>query len=151
MTEEEVRRIASAHRDLLKEAMALAKDHHKAIGIKCHGGFCPDDEDAASIVINGDVATIHYLDGGYGETFAAEFNFDARALWDSGAVQEGYARVEREVAAAREMAERQRIERERAEFERLRRKFEPTADLRADIRTAMEIETRIAAEEARDV
>jgi hypothetical protein len=150
MTEEDARRITSDHAALLHDAMALVQEHHKAIGIGNYSSFLPDDPDAASVVISGDIATIHYIDGGYGDAFPAEFNFDARALWDPSVIQEGYVRVERERIAAEELAERQRLERERVEFERLRRKFEPTADLRADIRTAIEIETRIAAEEAND-
>jgi len=148
MTEEDARRIAAEHAALLHDAMALVQEHYKAIAIGNYSSFLPDDPNAASVVISGDIATIHYIDGGYGDAFPAEFNFDARALWNPAAIKEGYDRVEREAVSAKELAERSRLERERAEFERLRRKFEPNADLRADIRTAIEIETRIAAEGA---
>lgn len=144
MTEKRARRIAAEHAALVGHAMAVCKEHWRVIGKNSWDYFDPDDDDGATLTINGDVAKLHYSTSGDYNSYLTSFEFDARVLWRDAAIKEAYAHAERERAEATAKAEQKRQEHERAEFERLRRKFEPTGGLRGDIAEAIRIETRIA-------
>lgn len=150
MTDElTIRAVTAAHRELVTEAIKLVREHYRAISAE---GWAtrPDivDDEGASLTIDGEVATLHFTASGWEADYASSFSFDAECLWSNAAIEEAEQRRAKRDAAeqAREVARQEALE--RAAYERMRRKFEST-DLRGDLRKAMEITERIAAEDGK--
>lgn len=150
MSEKSDRAAATAHAALAKRAIALIREHGDAVCLG-HDRACelsPDDDDAVMIQFDGDTGILRYTDDNYDTAYARTFAFDARCLWSKRAVDVAKAALAKRLADADALYRAQQVERERAQYEALRRKFDPTGDLRGDIKAAMALHERIAEEDA---
>lgn len=148
MSEGSDRRTAEAYVALVGRAVAMIREHGEAV---CLSFSCPhdldsmDDEELACLTFDGDTGTLHF--SGY-EGYTRTLDFDARCLWSARRIAAVKRALEQRRAEERAQLVAREEARQLAQYEALRRKFDPTGDLRADLRIAIALHEKIAEEDA---